>query len=78
MDLVSTLNSRDTIESRKLSSEVINVSVMPGRTQQKNSELKYVTKSCLKNGDLMIHLPLMKASIVPQTKICKEESGEQK
>ena len=71
VDLVSALHRRDNIKNRKFSSELINVSVMSGRTQQENSEVKLVAQSCLKNRNLMTNLPPIKAAIMSQAKICK-------
>ena len=39
MNLVSVLHRRDNIDNRKICSELINVSKMSGRNQQKNREL---------------------------------------
>ena len=52
VNLVPVLNRRDSIENRKLCSELLNVSVMPGRGQQKNLELKCAAQSCSKLADL--------------------------
>ena len=65
------LHRRDKTENRKCSSELINVSITSGRTQQENSKLKHVADSWFKNQDPMISLPPVKASIMPQLKICK-------
>ena len=52
MNLVSALHRRDKIENRKFCSELINVSKMPGRNQQRNCELKRAVHSCSKLTDL--------------------------
>ena len=46
MSLVSVLHRRENIENRKFCSELINVSVMPGRSEQKNCEMKCAAQSC--------------------------------
>ena len=49
MKLVSVLHRRDNIENRKFCSELLNVSVRPSRSQQKNRELKRVARSLVQN-----------------------------
>ena len=52
MNLVSVLHRRDNIEIRKFCTELINLSVMPGRSQQKNHYLKRAAQPCSKLTDL--------------------------
>ena len=53
MNLVSALHRNDNIESRKFCSELINVSKMSVRNQQRNCELKRAAQSCSKLTDLL-------------------------
>ena len=52
MKLVSVLHKRDNIQNRKLCSELIIASVIPGRSQQKNHKLKRAAQSRSKLTDL--------------------------
>ena len=52
MNLVSALHRRDNIESTNFYRELINVSKMLGRNQERNRELKGATQSCSKVTDL--------------------------
>ena len=52
MNLVSALHRRDNIESRKFCSELIKVSKIHGRNQQRNRKLKCATQSYSKLTDL--------------------------
>ena len=76
MKLVSVLHRKDKTENRKICIELKSVSVIPDRSQQKNRELKRAAQSCSKFTDTlkksMINLPLMKASMMSQTQICKK------
>ena len=53
MKIVSVLYRGDNIENRKFCSELLNVSVMFGRSQQKNRELKRAALSHSKLTDLL-------------------------
>ena len=51
--LISVLHRRDSIENRKFFNELINVLIIPGRSQQKNCQLKRAAQSCSKLTDLL-------------------------
>ena len=51
--LISVLHRRDSIENRKFFNELINVLIIPGRSQQKNRQLKRAAQSCSKLTDLL-------------------------
>ena len=58
MNLLSVLHRRDNIENLEFWCESINISVMPGRSQQRNYELKSAAQSCSKLTDLFKRLRL--------------------
>lgn len=58
MNLLSVLHRRDNIENLEFWCESINISVMPGRSQQRNYELKSAARSCTKLTDVFKTLRL--------------------
>ena len=84
MNLVSVLHRRGNIENRTFCSELLNVPVMPGRSQQKNRELKRAAQSFSKLTDRLKKLRSDDQSSTNESlndvtsKNMQEESGEQK
>ena len=84
MNLVSVLHRRGNIENRTFCSELLNVPVMPGRSQQKNRELKRAAQSFSKLTDRLKKLRPDDQSSTNESlndvtsKNMQEESGEQR
>ena len=79
LNLVSVLHRRDNIEIRKFCTELINLSVMPGRSQQKNHYLKRAAQPCSKLTDLFKksrhddQSSTDESLMMSQAKICKSQ-----
>ena len=84
MNFVSVLHKRDNTENKKLCSELINLSVKSGRSQQNNRELKRAAQSCSKLTDLLKKSRPDDQSAINESlddvtdKNMQEESGKQK